>query len=693
MQRQEALDLLRSAIANPDADFRDGQWEAISALVNDRKRALIVQSTGWGKSIVYFLSTRILRDRGAGMTLIVSPLLALMRNQIAAAEQLGLRSATLNSSNAEAWSAIEAQILSGYIDVLLVSPERLANDRFMDDVLLPIASHIGLFVVDEAHCISDWGHDFRPDYRRIARILRAFPPNLPVLATTATANNRVLNDIAAQLGSNLIIQRGSLTRTSLILEAAYRGDRAERMAWLVDYLPHLPGSGIIYTLTVRDAQRLATWLCSENIESAAYSGKLDSDKRRELEDKLLNNEIKALVATTALGMGFDKPDLGFVIHYQCPASVIHYYQQVGRAGRAIDTAYGLLMGGDEDDDIANFFIDNAFPRESVIRDILDALESAPNGLTIPALEAAINLSRSQIEKALKILAIESPAPVVRQEKTWRRTANPFCYNIEKVAQITALRRQEQQQMHDYIAGNRCLMRFLAEALDDINPRDCGRCATCTGRSILSRPPNPTTVKRALGFLQRTQLEIEPRKQWPTGGLPIYGLNGNIRLGLRAETGMALCMWGDPVLGQLIKKGKYEHVNFDDTLVAALATAIGRWNPQPAPTWTTCVPSLTRPNLVPSLASRLAQALSLPFEPCIRKTKQNQLQKSMQNSSQQARNLDGCFEIVGRVPSAPVLLVDDIVDSRWTMTVLAALLRQKGVTAVFPVALALNTMDE
>lgn len=333
--KQQALRLLKIALNNPTAEFRDGQWEAIETLIENRSRLLVVQRTGWGKSLVYFLATRLLRDRGNGLTLLISPLLALMRNQIAAAERIGVKAVTINSSNTEEWKAVQTELLAEQVDILLISPERLANEEFRETILLPISQKIGLFVVDEAHCISDWGHDFRPDYRRIVRILQALPSNIPALATTATANNRVINDIIAQLGSNLHITRGTLTRKSLQLQNIYLPRKAARMAWLANHLPNLPGSGIIYALTVRDADRVADWLKTQGIDTKAYHAELTNEERITLEDKLLNNKIKALVATTALGMGFDKPDLGLVIHYQRPGSVVHYYQQVGRAGRAV----------------------------------------------------------------------------------------------------------------------------------------------------------------------------------------------------------------------------------------------------------------------------------------------------------------------------------------------------------------------
>lgn len=278
-----ALQLLRIALDNPEANFRDGQWEAIEQLLNPGTRLLVVQRTGWGKSLVYFLTTRLLRNRGMGATLIISPLLALMRNQIAAADRIGLRAATINSSNQEEWETVQGQLLSNQIDILLVSPERLANENFREQVLLPLSARIGFFVVDEAHCISDWGHDFRPDYRRIVRILQALPTNISVLATTATANDRVIDDIFAQLGSNLNIVRGTLTRQSLCLQNISLPSQEARLAWLAEQLPRLPASGIIYTLTIRDSEQVAEWLRTQGIDAKTYSGQLPNEEREILE--------------------------------------------------------------------------------------------------------------------------------------------------------------------------------------------------------------------------------------------------------------------------------------------------------------------------------------------------------------------------------------------------------------------------
>lgn len=692
--KTQALLLLRQALNNPNADFRDGQWEAIAALIQNQSRLLVVQRTGWGKSLVYFLATRLLQDRGAGSTLLISPLLALMRNQIAAAERIGVRAATINSSNKDEWELVQSQLFQGKIDILLISPERLANEEFRETILLPISQRIGLFVVDEAHCISDWGHDFRPDYRRIVRILQALPRNVPALATTATANNRVVNDINAQLGSNLQVFRGSLIRDSLKLQNIHLASPAVRMAWLAEHLPNMIGSGIIYTLTVRDAERVSNWLKIQGINAKAYHSQLDNADREALEDQLINNEIKALVATTALGMGFDKPDLGFVIHYQRPGSVVHYYQQVGRAGRAVEQAYGILLSGNEDDDITDYFIQTAFPPEAHTQQVLNALNQADDGFSIPQLEQQLNFSRGQIEKVLKLLSLESPAPVTKQGSKWYATPINYQPDIKKIEQLTHIRRQEQAQMQEYMASQQCLMAFLARALDDSNPVPCEKCAVCLGHPLLPETYSMERVNQAIQYLRRSDQIIEPRKQWPSQALQRYGFSGNIRANLRAEEGRALSLWGDAGWGELVRQGKYQDNRFDDALVRGAFEMIQRWQPQPFPTWVTCVPSLNRPELVPNFAQRLAQMLGLPFVPAVRKVRQNQPQKAMSNSYQQAHNLDDAFVVdpwQGRGGS--VFLVDDMVDSRWTFTVIAALLRRSGSGQVFPLALALNSIEQ
>ena len=692
MRRAQAEALLQTSVADANARFRAGQWEAIDALVNRRQRLMVVQRTGWGKSSVYFISSRILRDRGAGPTVIVSPLLALMRNQIEAAHRLGTRAETINSANRDAWGAIESRALADDIDVLLISPERLSNEAFVTRLLLPLANRIGLFVVDEVHCISDWGHDFRPDYRRLINVLRQMPPNIPVLGTTATANDRVIEDVRQQLG-DICIQRGPLVRESLSLQTLRLLDQAARLAWLAQRVPELPGTGIVYVLTKRDAEQVAAWLSSKGIDARAYYGDVKDDQfpdsdayRQYLEGQLLANEIKLLVATTALGMGYDKPDLGFVIHYQAPSSVVSYYQQVGRAGRGIAHAVGVLLAGREDDDIHEYFRSTAFPPERDVGAILSALEDS-DGMSVVELQQDLNLRQGQIDKVLKFLSVEVPAPVIKIERQWKRTPVPFAMDRDRIERLTHQRTLEWQEIREYIGTDGCLMAYLRRALDDPEVADCGRCANCLGRAVVD--PN---FERALGveatrFLRKSEFSFKPKIQIATGAFPEYGFPRNLPTALQASEGRILSRWGDAGWGALVAAGKHAG-HFGDELVEAVAEMIEeRWRPDPSPQWVTCVPSLNHPDLVPNFTARLALRLQLPFCRLIEKTRANEPQKNQQNRFHQCRNLDGVFALSNEIGNTPVLIVDDVIDSGWTVTVLAALLRRSGSGPVYPVALA------
>lgn len=686
--REHALQLLRRALNNQEADFRPGQWECIITLLQ-RGRILVVQRTGWGKSMIYFLATRLLRDQGSGPTLLISPLLSLMRNQILSANRIGIRAATINSSNTEEWNEVNEHIGRNEVDVLLISPERLENDGFRQNVLGPIADQIGLFVVDEAHCISDWGHDFRPDYRRIVRVLQALPGNIPVLATTATANNRVVDDVASQLGQ-LKITRGPLVRTSLRLQNIWMPSPAARLAWLAETLPQIPGSGIIYTLTKRDAERVTAWLQLNGIDIRAYHS--ESPDRETLENMLLNNQLKALVATVALGMGFDKPDLEFVIHYQRPGSLVHYYQQVGRAGRAVDDAYGILLSGEEDLEITNYFIQSAFPPQIHVNEVLNTLADADDGLSVPMIQQRLNMTKGSIEKVLKLLSVEAQSPVLKQGPRWYRTAVEYNLNQEAIEQICRLRTNEQNEMLEYMQTDNCLMEFISNSLDDPHAGICGRCSNCMGEPLLPETASNEMINRASVFIRRSYQPIEPRRQWPNG----YQFQQNVWRGriqpeLQCEEGRALSLWGDIGWGEMVRQGKNQDNRFNDDLIEGCFEMIQDWKPDPFPEWLTCVPSLNHPELVPDFALRLSERMELPFVRCIIKTRNNAQQKTMQNSFQQAQNLDNVFDIQGDVSAGPVFLLDDMVDSRWTITVLGALLRTNGSGKVFPLALALNSL--
>jgi ATP-dependent DNA helicase RecQ len=677
-----ALDRLRILTDDPDAQLRPGQLEAIQDVVADRARVLCVQRTGWGKSAVYFVATALLREARAGPTLIVSPLLALMRNQIDAAERLGLRAHTINSTNREDWDDIRDQLSAGTIDLLLISPERLNNPRFREEMLPLFAASVGLLVIDEAHCISDWGHDFRPDYRRVKDMLDGLPPGVAVLGTTATANDRVVADVVAQLASDarepLRTYRGALARSSLRLEVLELPRPAERLAWLASNLPSLPGSGIVYTLTKRDAEQVAAFLRAQGIGAVPYSGEHETDVRIATEDRLLRNEIKAVVATSALGMGYDKSDLTFVVHYQAPGSVVSYYQQIGRAGRGVEHADIVLLRGGEDRRIQDFFIEQAFPDRERVTAVLASLSDAgEEGRTVRELMAVVNLGMGRIEAMLKILDVEGA--VARSGSRWRLVAgNSWTYDAERYEQVTALRRAEQRAMAAFGSDGRCLMRVLQEELDDPSPEDCGRCSVCAGARFAA-PPDPVLVEAAGRHLRSTPIELEVRKMAPDAS----GVMRKIPADVLVEPGWALARFGDGGWWPAVERG-LERGSFSDDVVDALADVVRRAG---GVDWLTSVPSVRLGEMLVRLGDCLADALSVPAVRLVTRVCERPPQREMANAAQQAANVRGAFRVVAPPPPGVGVLLDDRRISGWTLAMVGGQLRRAGAERVVPLALA------
>ena len=613
--RDEAERCLRS-LAGDDARLREDQWTAISALL-DGRRALVVQRTGWGKSAVYFVATALLRARGAGPTVIVSPLLALMRNQIDAAGRAGIRARTINSANAEDWEETFGEIAAGAVDVLLVSPERLNNPGFRDRVLPQLAGTAGMLVIDEAHCISDWGHDFRPDYRRLRTLLGSLPTGVPVLATTATANARVTRDVAEQLGAGsrdeAVVLRGPLDRQSLHLSVVSLPTAHQRLAWLAERTGDLPGSGIIYTLTVAAAHETTAFLRDQGLAVTAYSGRDDPDQRVAAEEDLLANRLKAIVATSALGMGFDKPDLGFVVHLGAPPSPVAYYQQIGRAGRGLPHAEVILLPGREDRDIWAYFASLTFPPEAVVRHTLGTLGAAGRALSSSALETRVDLSRGRLETMLKVLDVDGA--VHRVSGGWEPTGQPWSYDAERYARVAAERSREQQAMLDYASGRGCRMEYLRRELDDPAACPCGRCDNCTGRhrtADVSGAGAATARERLL----RPGVDVAPRRMWPAGMKDLgIGASGKIPAGLSACPGRALGRltdvgWGTRLRALLSGETPDEPVTAD--LTSALVTVLAAWDWEHRPAAVATLPSRPRPLLIESLGQRIAGIGRLPY---------------------------------------------------------------------------------
>jgi ATP-dependent DNA helicase RecQ len=686
---------LRRLTSRDDAVFHDGQLEAIEALVDGHRRALVVQRTGWGKSAVYFISTLLLRQRGAGPTLLVSPLLALMRDQVAAAARAGVRAVAINSANPHEWDETRAKLAADEIDILLVSPERLNNPRFRDEQLPALVERMGMLVVDEAHCISDWGHDFRPDYRRLAELIGQLPSDLPVLATTATANARVVTDVAEQLGAegDVLTIRGSLARTSLRLGVLELPGARDRLGWLLSHLAELPGSGIIYALTVSAAEDTARLLREGGHAVRAYTGRTDPEEREQLEGQLKGNELKALVATSALGMGFDKPDLGFVIHLGAPSSPVAYYQQVGRAGRATDNADVLLLPGREDKDIWTYFATSSMPSQERAAAVIGELSEVP--LSTPALEARVNLRRTPLELLLKVLDVDGA--VRRVQGGWVATGQPWTYDRERYERIAAAREAEQQSMLTYQHDSTCRMEMLQRDLDDVTAAPCGRCDNCVGPWFPTGVDSSAT-QTASGTLDKVGVEIEPRAQWPTGAERLgVEAKGKIAVDDRAEAGRAVArlthLGGGGVLRELFAAGAPDGP-ISDELLGACVRVLKDWGWAERPAAVVSIPSRSRPQLVDSMARGIARIGRLTDLGSLDLVGEGARSGPGGNSAYRLADVWGQLAVgpalaegLQSLGGRPVLLIDDRVDSRWTLTTAARELRRSGAGSVLPLVLA------
>ncbi len=715
---EKKAQLILEKALGPDAKFKENQLEAILSVVKDRRKLLLVERTGWGKSMVYFIASKIMRDPDyydqhlnqpdfiPGPALLISPLLALMRNQILSSNEI-IRMDTINSAQTQKENEeAQTRFLSNELDMLIISPERLSNRDFTEQCLAPMANKIPLMIVDEAHCISDWGHDFRPDYKRIKNIISNLPNETPLLATTATANERVVMDLHKELDANIKVQRGQLTRSTINLRVKKALSVEERLCILETDIRRMKAegmkyAGIIYTLTVRDSIKVASWLRENGILAHPYYGSLHpKEEKIKLENQLINNEIDVLVATNALSMGFDKSDLGFVYHYQTPRSVIHYYQQVGRAGRAIDEAFGTCLLGEEDKDINNFFIDDAFPKIKDLNEIINFLDNHGES-SFEEMTDFLNINKSRLEKCLKFLATLENPPILETKKPskkngnrpirhWIRTPNPLQIDEEKISTITRLRKKEWEEMNLYLEEEECLTKFLSRSLGDAEVEECGNCSFCLDDDLKpSFAISDESRKRAKAFLKSLEIPITPRKRWEKPPFKYWPqFHGSIKPHHIAEEGKALCQYTDSMYGPKIKEGKDN--GFDEILLEESLKLIRGWSEVFQSKNLVIVPVPSRNSQSLSLfCKNLSVSLGYPFEECLEKIRENKQQKLMENTQYQKRNIDGVFSVKNstNLNDTVVLLIDDIVKSKWTFTVCSALLREHGIKKVYPFALA------
>jgi ATP-dependent DNA helicase RecQ len=453
----------------------------------------------------------------------------------------------------------------------------------------------------------------------------------------------------------------------------------ERYAWVGDALDQFAGSGIVYALTVAETERLAGFLKSCGFEVAAYHGGLETAVRQQIEDALRHNALKAVVATSALGMGYDKPDLAFCIHVGSPASPVAYYQQVGRAGRALDDAVAVLLPAESDEQIWAYFATAGVPDEERVGKIIGALKQRPQ--TLLDLENATTIRRGRLEGLLKILAVEEV--VQREGPAWALTGKPWSYDAERWQALAQVRAREAGLMRAFAAGRGCLMRFLQEALDDPEPSDCGRCSVCTGR--LPGPgarPGGERVEAARLFARGQDVIIEPRKLWPAGG----PRKGRI---VGCSEGRALAFADDPGWAEVLRPlfggpdGPAPRPVLD-----GVVGVLGRWRRSwgTRPVAVVPMPSALHPQLVRSVASHVATVGRLPMVEALHLAGPTP-GDDLASGAKVAALLEALVlrpEVA--VPAGPLLLVDARYRSGWSVTVAAALLREAGATAVLPLVL-------
>lgn len=696
-------------IYGKDAEFHKGQLEAIKAVL-DGNRVLVVQKTGWGKSLVYFLAAKMMRAQGKGLTLVFSPLLALMNNQLESARKFFPKNESIrlyNSSVDSDYKQKTVELLKeGKVDVLFVTPESLTNNDFMKKVMGEIGK-IGFLVIDEAHCISDWGHDFRPDYMNIVKIVDNLTSNDPVLATTATANDRVVNDISTQLRykndikKEMLILRGNLQRESLYIQIIRIADYKGKLAWLKEHIDGLQkrvgGAGIIYCATINDCKLVAEWLRNSFADKRIeiYNGQVDKNLRVDLEKDFLHDKIDILVATSAFGMGIDKPNIGFVIHFSKPKNVIEYYQQIGRAGRGqeIPLAYAVLLTSPDDDNVNNFFIRSAFASYEEMSDIFNTIKENP-GISQTDIVKKGKYTKALIDKVIRYLVAQGALTNYYNGKnTYTVKDNDWQPDVEHIRQLTQLRYKELGDMNAYIASKQCHMQYVTALLNDKESKPCGHCAFCKPEQSLSEKYSDDTAAAAELFINCFDYDVATRKQWAD----FQRIPENERI--CGGKIFVLTKYGAGNYGKLVREGKYESnpAYFADELVTAAANKLGQVVKNENIKYLVPIPSLNHPTLVSSFAQRLASKLGCQYLDILGKTS-NEEQKNKHTSVQQQKNIEDSVFIKDNTSlNANVLLIDDMVDSKWTLTVAASKLVREanadGMIKVFAFALANSQNSE
>lgn len=664
MERKEAEIKLKKIFGFDS--FYDTQWLVIEKLLSG-KRILFIEKTGYGKSLCFQFPALLFN----GTTIIFTPLIALMRDQVKKLRNLGISATCINSNQSnEENNFIIHEAKENKIKILYIAPERMENAEWLQTAR---EMKISMVVVDEAHCISVWGHEFRPSFRRIISVVNLLPMNFPVLATTATATKKVEEDIKTQIGKNITSIRGNLLRPSLNLRVVKVKSEDEKLIWIGENINKIKGTGIIYTGTHVNTEIYSKWLEYLNINATAYHAGLDPQSRKAIEKGLLENSYKCVVSTNALGMGIDKPDLRFIIHTQTPQSPIHYYQEIGRAGRDGKPALTILFfNHDEDLSLPLAFIENSKPSINKYNRVMRAIRGERLGIN--QLINLTDIKKNQVDIIISDLIEQKIINEVLDEKTKKFEYRYKAPELDEsaFAKLKESKLKDLDQMIAYIETSGCRMKFLCNYLDDKLENNCGKCDNDSGRHVI------VTVAKEWGL----KLKDFQNNYFPE--LEVESFNTNL------TNGVAASYYGFSNVGNTLHRCKYQHGgDYPDFLLKQTLSAFKKHLSNYKFDLMLYVPPTESKNLVKKFANKLSGELKIPISHNLCKNRKIKAQKIFQSTTSKSSNVKNCFEYnpESEIKGKTILLVDDIFDSGATIKEIGRYLTGLGAKNIAPLVIA------
>ncbi len=646
--------------------FHDNQWLVIEKLLAGQ-RILLIEKTGFGKSLCYqFTATQL-----EGTTIIFSPLIALMRDQVQKMSELGISANYISSQHTQEENdkTIE-DALNGKIKIIYIHPARMENVQWLDNSR---KMKISMVVVDEAHCISTWGHDFIPSYRKIVNLVNLLPTSFPVLATTATATKRVETDITTQIGKNVLAIRGNLLRQNLNLFVIKVNTEDEKMVWLGEYIEKLQGTGLIYTGTKVASEIYSKWFEYLKINSTHYNSSIDTETKKVIELGLMNNNYKCVVSTNALGMGIDKPDIRFIIHTQMPVSPIHYYQEIGRAGRDDKQSIIILFyNPNEDNALPLSFIEGGRPSTDKYHKVITAIKNELLGLH--GIIKTTNLKQTQVNVILSDLIAQNIIVEINDKKSkkYEYKFNAPELNTKLFEELRDAKMLDFKEMLKYIETTKCRMKFLCNFLGDIREDNCGVCDNDRNK----------IVKVTITKQWKDKLEDFRQTYFPV--LEVENSKSNL------INGVAASFYGVSNVGEVLHRCKYEKGgDFPDWLLRLTLKAFYRHFEKEKFDIALYVPPTTSGDLVRNFAEKISNSLNIKLSHSLKKKRETQPQKIFQSGISKVDNIKDAFTIENNteINGKNILLIDDIYDSGATIKEIGKVLSKLGALKITPLVIA------